>query len=284
MLRISGNFAAQKLIMQAPLARTESKPANPSAGDVSAADLGKTKDDAGVAASNLDFRVGAIKNKNASSGGKVTVNGETLSVGTKADWNALGITDEMLEQYFITNGKSDTAKYSLKTPYTGITSTGSGGSFNMFTGDRISWTTFTVTTSDENHTQEVKVYSDGTMKTVDKQVTTYEKNLKNGAYSTFSKDDLTKLGINDEMIEKYFNVNGNDYALKSPYTSFDVVKLSGDTDSTGEIVFKRGNQRALSDTYQLKDGQASSKFSPENITMINYKNTVMQNPKTNIKK
>lgn len=283
MMRISGNFAAQKLIMQAPLARTESKPANPPADDVNPLGLEVPEDDGGVAASNLDFRVGADKGKNVSSGGKVTVNGETLSIGTKADWNALGITDEMLKEYFVTNGKGDDAKYSLKEPCTGITATGSGGSLNLFTGERTTWTAFTVTMG-ENHTQEVKVYSDGTMKTVDKQVTTYEKNLKNGAYSTFSKDDLTKLGINDEMIEKYFNVNGNDYALKSPYTSFDVVKLSGDTDSTGEIVFKRGDKRAESDTYQLKDGQASSKFSPENTTMINYKNTVMQNPKTNIKK
>ena len=252
-LRISGNFTAQRLMMQVPTKLETEKSATERA---KPQDLLAVNDDPG------EFIPGGTTQIKDNSNRKVTVNGETLSIGTKSDWEALGISQEMLDAFFASKGTGDDAKYSLKSQYTSLTATGSGGSMNPFTKESSSWKSYTLGMENlpdgTKHTKEVKVHSDGTIETVDKQVTVYEKQPKKGAFASFSKDDLSNLGITEEMMEKYFHCTYGSYALKSPYTSFEVTKLSGDTNHTGEIVFKRGDRTAAADKYQIKDGQAAS--------------------------
>lgn len=190
--------------------------------------------------------------KSGPSNGKVTVNGSTARYQSAEKWAEMGVDKTLLDKFFTEvklNAASESEQeYGLRNPYKSMTMTAQGGSLNSG-----SWKQYTLTLDSKDnskHTQTVKYYSDGRMETVDNVTTNYSQELSNGFKSLFTQKQLKSLGINDDMIAKYFQNNKyGDYTLKKPYTSFDVTQMSGDTTQGSKIVFKRGDRIAGSDTY-----------------------------------
>lgn len=195
--------------------------------------------------------------KSGPSNGKVTVNGNTARYQSAEKWAEMGVDKTLLDKFFTEvklNAASESEQeYGLRNPYTGMTMTAQGGSLNSG-----GWKEYTLTLDSKDnakHTQTVKYYSDGRMETVENVTTNYATQFSDGKKGSFSEKHLRSLGINDNMLDKYFNNKDGYYSLKKPYTSFDVTQMSGDTTQNSKIVFKRGDRIAGSDTYV--DGKSS---------------------------
>ena len=182
------------------------------------------------------------------------MNGTTSVTKTEADWKEAGLPDAIFDKCFTRDNQCyqtkdrelQEAKYGLCYPYTGLKEVGGGGDANG------TFRTFSVSMNDgkngEVHFQTIKVYDDGTTSVRDNYKTSYP-NSESG--KAFNSDKLEELGIDENMVSKYFAQNDDGtYSLQEPYTSFEITRFEGDTEHSRQISFvNNGDHYALSDMY-----------------------------------